>query len=124
TEVAIPSSEPKLALPPLAVRSPSRTIDPPTQRRPSPKTTPAPPDCCCVPWMKSAIVVAVIPLACNVSVSAPTSGAPSATSAAPDGDAEFAQPAAIDPLLPQGQAVALPSPEKTRSCSPSSRSGV
>src|SRR5690606_18191306 len=92
------------------MRTPKRRTAPPTQRRPSPNTTPAPPFTGAVPWKKSIEAVAGTPWQASHTSSELTLAVPKAKSDAPSDVAELAQPRPLVPKLPQGQAAALPSP--------------
>ena len=89
---------------------PRRITVPPAQRRPSPKTAPAPPLCCDVPW-KYSTELSGIPEPASTNVSAVMLAAPLAASTPPC-PSELAQPAPAAPLLPHGHAVPVPSPEQ------------
>src|SRR5688572_15465283 len=87
-------------------------MDPPTQRRPSPNTMPAPAAIWIVPWKYRAEAVAGISDPCRSTVSNETDALPTASRCAPPGWTEFAQPLPGRPALPHGQATPEPSPEQ------------
>ena len=97
--------------PPAFVRIASRTIEPPAQRKPSPKTVPAPPFTDAVPW-KYRHEELVIASPTSESVSCARLAVPFAASAPPPVCAELSQPRAAMPWFPHGQAVPLPSPKQ------------
>jgi hypothetical protein len=95
--------------PPTAFRTASRRIAPPAQRTPSPKTSPA--GKFTFPWMKIESAAGSSPDAWRTIVSGFV--APEASSTAPAGFRELAQPWPVAPVFPHGHAVASdPSPKQ------------
>src|SRR6187402_3402400 len=90
---------------------PRRITDPPAQRNPSPKTEPAPPLTCVVPWKYSAELLGM-PEPTSTSESPAMLATPCAWRCAPLAFSEFAQPLPAAPELPHGHGVPVPSPKQ------------
>ena len=84
---------------------------PPAQRKPSPKTAPAPPLRRVVPWKNVTIEFETLVAASTIE-SLDTLGRPFVASCEPDGANELGQPRPLSPIPPQGHAVPVPSPKQ------------
>src|SRR4029079_5541063 len=80
-------------------------------RKPSPKTTPAPPFVCVVPW-KYKTAASGMSLPWSTTVSRKTLPVPLTLKRAPAADDATATPRPLAPEFAQGQAVPLPSPKQ------------
>src|SRR5262245_6109758 len=90
---------------------PSRTTEPPAQRRPSPNATPLPPFSCAVPWKYSTDEFGM-PLPLSTNVSDVMLAEPLPYKCPPAVTIEFAHPLPALPSLPHGHALAVPSPKQ------------